>query len=228
MLALPHEFDFDDKRSEILPSLFLRISRATSSPSNYLESLKEQKLNSHLAPAFINMHTKTVFASSLIALAKLVSSAPADATSIAPPASTSTSTSTADCIVPLVLFSTIEKPFTLSALTPDSIPWPVQLDPPSKTVVTSPFISRTRIAQPFFRLTGGNLTTIGRGNTNDNEKPRKKAFPAYFGPKIEIFPPVPDPLLFGALHDAYSGFEAVYNCDKDGKSYLELRAGRRF
>lgn len=170
------------------------------------------------------MHTNTVFAS-LIALAKLVSSAPADATSIPPPASTGTA---GTCIVPLVLFTTIDKPFTLSALTLDSIPWPVQLDPPSKTVETSPFISRTKIAQPFFRLTGGNLTTIGRGNTSDDEKTQKKAFPAYFGPKIQIFPPVEDPLLFGAFQDAYSGFQAGYSCDKDGKAYLELRAGRWF
>lgn len=169
------------------------------------------------------MHTNTIFAS-LIALAKVVSSAPADATSIPPPASTST----ANCIVPLIFFTTINKPFTLSALTPDSIPWPVQLDPPSKTVETRPFISRTRIAQPLFHLTGGNLTTIGRGTTGDGEKNQKKPFPAYFGPKIEIFPPVPDPLIFGAFQDAYSGFGAGYSCDKDGKIYLELRAGRCF
>lgn len=227
MLALPDGSDLNAKRSEVLLSIFFRISRATSFPSYYLESLKDQKLNSHLAPAFINMHTNTVLAS-FIALAKLVSSAPADATSIAPPASTSTSTSTAGCIVPLVIFSTIDKPFILSALTLDSIPWPVQLDPPSKTVETSPFISRTKIAQPLFRLTGGNLTTIGRGNAIDNETTRQNAFPAYFGPKIQIFPPVPDPLFFGAFGDAYSGFSAGYSCDKDGKIYLELRAGRCF
>jgi len=166
------------------------------------------------------MHTHTVFAS-LIALANLVSSAPADATGISPPASTST----AGCIVPLVFFETLDKPFTLTALTPSSIPWPVQLNPPSKTVETRPFISRTRIAQPFFRLTGGNLTTIGRA-TSDSENNGTQAFPAYFGPKIAIFPPVPDPLVFGALQVAYSGFGAAYSCDKDGKVYLELRAER--
>lgn len=170
------------------------------------------------------MHTNTVFAS-LIALAKLVSSAPADATSIPPPPASTSTAST--CIVPLVLLLTIDKPFTLSALTPDPIPWPVQLNPPSQTVETRPFISRTKIAQPLFRLTGGNLTTIGRGgNTSDDEK-TQKGFPAYFGPKIQIFPPVPDPLFFGAF-GAYSGFQAGYSCDKDGKIYLELRAGRCF
>lgn len=172
------------------------------------------------------MHTNTVFAS-LIALAKLVSSAPADATSIAPAASTLTAAA-ASCIVPQVIYSSLDKPFTLSALTANSIPWPVQLDPPSNTVDTSPFISRTRIAQPFFRLTGGNLTTIGRGYTSPDEQTPNKAFPAYFGPKILIFPPVPDPLLFGASQVAYSGFGAGYACDKDGKGYLELRAGTCF
>ena len=166
------------------------------------------------------MHTTTVIAF-LLTLAKLVCSASADPTSIHPPVSTST----ASCIVPLVLFTTLNKPFTLSALTPDPIAWPVQLDPPSKTIETQPFISRTKIAQPLFRLTGGNLTTLGRG-TSDSEKIQRNIFPAYFGPKIQIFPPVPDPIFFGAQQDPYSGFQAGYSCNKDGKAYLELRAGR--
>lgn len=174
------------------------------------------------------MHTNTVFAS-LIALAKLVSSAPADATSIPPPAASASTSNPANCIVPLVIFSTIDKPFTLSALTLDdksSIPWAVLLKSPSNTVETRPFISRTKIAQPLFRLTGGNLTTIGA--SADEESQKGSVFPAYFGPKIQIFPPVPDPLLFGVFQDPYSGFGAGYSCDKDGKAYLELRAGRCF
>ncbi|MCJ1342886.1 hypothetical protein MMC31_001075 [Peltigera leucophlebia] len=164
------------------------------------------------------MHINAILAS-FITVARLVSSAPADPTAI--PAPASTSTSNASCVVPLVLFTTLNKPFTLSALAPGVIPWPVQLDQPSNTVETQLFISRTRIAQPLFRLTGGKLTTIGRGEGN-----WKNAFPAYFGFKILIFPPVPDPIFFGGQHDGYSGFQAGYRCDNDGKVYLELRAAQ--
>ena len=165
------------------------------------------------------MRINSVLAS-LITLAKLVSSAPADPTSVPRPVSTSTS-----CIIPLIIVTTIGEPFTLSALTPGFVSWPVQLDPPSETTETTPFISRqTRIPQPLFRLTGGNLTTIGRG-ASDSEEYQREAFPAYFGPKIQIFPPVPDPIFFGTFQDAYTGFQAGYSCGKDGKAYLELRAG---
>ncbi|MCJ1345845.1 hypothetical protein MMC31_004054, partial [Peltigera leucophlebia] len=161
------------------------------------------------------MHINVVILSSLLVVAKLVSSAPADPTSIPAPLSTST----ASCIVPPVIFTTIDEPFTLSALNPGIIPWPVQLDTPSKTVETQLFISRTKIAPRQFRLVEGNLTTIGEGGEDG-------AFSAHFGFKIQIFPPVPDPIYFGGQDDAYSGFQAGYTCDQDGKVYLELRAAQ--
>ena len=165
------------------------------------------------------MHTNAVLVS-LITLAKLISSAPAGPTSIPSPVSTSTSS----CIVSKDLLKTLDKPFTLTALTPGLIQWPVQLDPPSKTTQTQPYISRTKIAPALFRLTGGNLTTIGRG-AGDSKENRENAFPAYFGPVIQIFPPVPDPIFFGAFQYATSGFQVGNNCGKDGKAYFELRAG---
>lgn len=165
-----------------------------------------------------------VLASFFLTVTKLVSSAPADPTSTPTPPP---STTDASCIVPLVILTTLDKPFTLSASATLNtglvvVPswWPVQLDPPSNTVETQLFISQTRIAPPQFRLTGGILTTIGRGGID-----RTNAFSAHFGFKIQIFPPVPDPIYFGGPDDGYSGFQAGYACGHDGKAYLELRAG---
>jgi hypothetical protein len=130
------------------------------------------------------------------------------------------------CVVRPIAFSTIASPFTLSALTltaedpnnNNNIEWPVQLDPPSATRTTEPFISRTKIAQPLFRLTNGNLTT---GGTDHDQ------FAAYFGPTIQIFPPVLQPVQFGGISSASPGFSAVFNCDAEGNTFLELRTFQR-
>lgn len=122
------------------------------------------------------------------------------------------------CVVPQVLFSTLDKPFTLTATGPNSV-WSVLLPTPSVKKETAPYISHTKIAPPVFRLTGGNLTTVGANG---------KTFPAHFGFTIDIFPPVLQPIFFGGDNEAYSGFFAGYACDnKSGKTYLQLRAGER-
>lgn len=211
-------FDFSGSAQKFF--YFLLFSRITCAIffSFKLSQPFISKQFSNATSSTSNMHISAVLAS-IIAVAKLVSSAPADPTSTPSPVANSDSS----CVVPLVLFTGLDKSFTLSALTPDPSTWPVQLDTPSKTVETQPYISRTKIAQPLFRLTGGNLTTIGRGI--DSEENWKNAFSAYFGPKIQIFPPVPDPIFFGGPYGEYSGFQAGYNCDQDGNVYLELRAG---
>ncbi|MCJ1264080.1 hypothetical protein MMC22_003951 [Lobaria immixta] len=121
------------------------------------------------------------------------------------------------CIVPQIAFETLDKPFTLTAIAPKS-DWWVLLKTPSATKETQPYISHTRIAPPQFRLTGGNLTTVG-----DNGK----KFPAHFGPTIAIFPPVLQPILFGGDSEADSRYFAGYACDSQGKSYLQLRNSER-
>ena len=121
------------------------------------------------------------------------------------------------CIVPLVLFNTIAKPFTLSAIAPKST-WFVLLPTPSATEETQPYISHTKIAAPVFHLTNGTLTTTGAEG---------KTYSAHFGPTIAIFPPVLQPIFFGGVDDAYTGFFAGYACDNQGKTYLQLRAGER-
>lgn len=122
------------------------------------------------------------------------------------------------CIVPQIAFETLDKPFTLTAIGPNSV-WSVLLPTPSVKKETAPYISHSKIAQPVFRLTEGNLTTVGaKGQT----------FPAHFGVTIEIFPPVLQPIFFGGVNDAYTGFFAGYACDNEsGKTYLQLRAGER-
>ena len=158
------------------------------------------------------MHTSSaLLLTSLLALFSPIASAPAD------PSATPGSKG---CIVPEIAFISLDKPFTLQALVlkAGSIPFPVQLPQPSVQTATQPYISRTKIAQPLFRLTGGNLTTGGANH---------KKFPAYFGPKIKIFPPVLDSILFGGGDTNAQQFFAGYACDANNVQYLELRTNER-
>lgn len=159
------------------------------------------------------MHPPTaLFLTSLLALFSPSFSAPQD-TAAAPLAPRS-------CVVPAIAFTTIDKPFSLSALVlnPGSIPFAVLLPQPSAQTATQPYISRSKIAPPLFRLTNGNLTTGGANYLK---------FPGYFGPTIAIFPPVLQPLLFGGGETDHPNFFAGYACDAEGKQYLELRTFER-
>ena len=121
------------------------------------------------------------------------------------------------CVVPEIAFETLEKPFTLTALAPKSSWW-VLLKTPSRTTETQPFLSHTKIAPPLFRLTEGNLTTVGANG---------QTFPAHFGPTIEIFPPVLVPIFFGGDSEADTTYYGGYACDSQGKTYLQLRGSLR-
>jgi hypothetical protein len=92
------------------------------------------------------------------------------------------------------------------------------LPPPSATREAQPYISRTRIAQPIFRLTNGRLTTGG----DDHEQ-----YPARFGPTILSFPPVLQPVYFGGPSSAAEEFSAGYACDAEGNQYLKLTTTQR-
>lgn len=124
-----------------------------------------------------------------------------------------------NCVFPDIAINTIDYSFTLRANTfnDNNIPWPVQLSTPAASKATQPYISRTRIAQPVFRLTNGKLTTGGPTHTR---------FRAFFGPTIKVFPPELQLLLFGGNGVAFNGFFAGYACDGEGIEYLELKAGR--
>ena len=121
------------------------------------------------------------------------------------------------CVVPAIAFETLEKPFSLTALAPESSWW-VLLKTPSRTTETQPFLSHTKIVPPLFRLTKGNLTTVGANG---------ETFPAHFGPTIQIFPPVLVPILFGGEDEADSSYFGGYACDSEGKQYLQLRGSLR-
>ncbi len=155
------------------------------------------------------MHApKTFFLTSILALFSTTIAAPAPA--VPEP-----------CLIPAIVRSTIKSPFTLSAFTdePNDIEWAVQLDPPSTTQATRPFISRSKIAQPIFRLTDGKLTT---GGPNDDQ------FAAYFGPTLTIFPNPLQPLFFGGSNQPRPlEFEAVITCDAERNVYTKLRTTRR-
>lgn len=161
--------------------------------------------------------SKALLLSALVALLSVTTAAPAPAANTTEDASLS-----GGCIVPEIAFNTINEPFTLTAVTnkpADALS--VILPAFSAKKAGQPFITRTRIAQPLFRLTDGKLTTGG---------PKYKKFPAYFGPTILIFPPVLQPLLFGGVDTTDTTgteFFAGYTCDAQGKIYLELRTIER-
>lgn len=146
------------------------------------------------------MHTPTaILLTSLLTLFSPISAVPA-------------------CVVPDVAVTTLNKPFTLTAIDPKSS-WSVLLQTPSATKETQPYISHTKIAPALFRLTDGNLTTVGaKGQT----------FSAHFGPTIDIFPPVLQPLQFGGDDEAELKFHGAYGCDSlTGKTVLKLSTSER-
>ncbi|KAI9808797.1 MAG: hypothetical protein M1825_003950 [Sarcosagium campestre] len=124
------------------------------------------------------------------------------------------------CIVPLVIFETLDKPFTLSALVPSKPyqqnSWPVQLSPrtPSEATFSKPIISNTKIAQPSFKLTDGQLVNTG--------------FDAYALPIPLIFPPPLQGWGFGGKSGGAGNlnFTAGYACDEAGKQYLRLNSAQ--
>ncbi|KAI9805327.1 MAG: hypothetical protein M1833_005780 [Piccolia ochrophora] len=114
------------------------------------------------------------------------------------------------CIVPLVLYTSLPNPFTLTALLP-STSWPVQTSPrtPSKTRSSKLVISNKRIAQPNFKLADGKLVYEG--------------FDAQTLPSPAIFPPPLVSLVFGGSGPTGGQtFSAGYACDAKGKQYLKL------
>lgn len=121
------------------------------------------------------------------------------------------------CVVPAIAIETLQKPFTLTALTPKSS-WFVLLKTPSSTEETQPYLSHTKIAPPLFRLTKGKLTTVGADG---------QTFPAHYGPVIEIFPPPLSPIVFGGDSVADGNYYGGYSCDEQGKTYLKLFSGLR-
>lgn len=121
------------------------------------------------------------------------------------------------CIVPQVVYTTLEQSFTLSVapgpVFSDQSAWTLQLDPISPTAETAstPVISRRRLPLPIFRLTDGQLTTSG--------------FPAEVYPTIPIFPPVLLGWGFGGVNQGTNGtFLADYTCDAQNNIILRLRA----
>lgn len=156
------------------------------------------------------MHApKTFILTSVLALFSTTSAAPA-------PAETTT---TAGCSALTIVYSTVEKPFALTALPDDSIfSWSVFLRSTSASQVVEPYISLVKLPLPSFRLTNGTLTTGGADSLE---------FPAFFGPTIDIFPPVLQPLQFGGPSSTPAEFYVKPSCDVEDNGYLELRATQR-
>ena len=149
----------------------------------------------------------------LLAFIGIISSASAS------PAPLPQSSKPGPCIVPQIYYTSLPKAFKLSALLPgpststQQRSTPVQLNPrdPSKTVISDPVISFTKIVPPSFRLVDGALVTD------------KGSFPAQLSPIIAIFPPPHQPFTFGGK-DAGSPAKwgAVYACDNTGTQILKL------
>lgn len=125
----------------------------------------------------------------------------------------------AACFTSQVTLVTVEKPFSLQALSDNAVQknWPVQIKPPSDTTATELYISNSRTALPTFTLQNGRLTTQGVDG---------KSFAAYLGFTISIFPPVLQQIFFGNGNPDFSDWWAAYTCDAAGQQYLELRHGR--
>ena len=122
-----------------------------------------------------------------------------------------------NCVVPAVVFTTLEKKFSLTALISPysyvSRSWPVQVSPrtPSAKTVVEPIISRTKIAQPLFELKDGKLIYEG--------------FPAQGQLTILPFPLPLQSFIWGGLGEGSIEFYAVYSCDARGNQILELLDG---
>lgn len=121
------------------------------------------------------------------------------------------------CIVPLILFNGLAKPFTLSALIPgkssrpfqDSIPVRVTPFSPSEKEPSIPIISRAKIAPTFFTLKDNKLLVDG--------------FEASRLPTTLPFPLPLQAFEFGGPGNVWGlNFTASYSCDNKGKQYLQL------
>ena len=121
------------------------------------------------------------------------------------------------CIVPLVIFNSLPKTFTLAALAPKLLDpkseraFAVRIVPfsPTKKVSSKPIISNARIALTQFKLKDQKLIVEG--------------FKAKELPAIEIFPPVLRSFVWGGGVDTSPlNFTAAYSCDNAGKQFLAL------
>lgn len=114
-----------------------------------------------------------------------------------------------------IVRTSIEGAFTLTALS-DTLPlqsWPVQLRSPSAKTAQSPFISRTKIAPPLFKLTEGSLNATSSDGAS------------YPGRFVPIFSSNLQRFLFGGRGEP-SDFYWIQKCDATGMPYAELKAGR--
>lgn len=130
-------------------------------------------------------------------------------------------TTAAPHVVPASAVESLEKPFSLSALTDDDpVPWTVIFSEIRFSTGYTPFITRESIAEPtfepLFTLSKGKLTV---GPASDN-------LTAYFGPALPVFPPLLDALYFDDVEDKATFF-VVYNSNAKGNTYLELRTSDR-
>jgi hypothetical protein len=118
------------------------------------------------------------------------------------------------CVVPAVLYTSLEKPFTLSALTPKNEQFSVVPEPadPSKETASKPIITRRQELVPtLFSLKDGKLI--------------RKDFNAEFLPILKIFPPRLIAFVWGGQSPrSPANFTAAYACDAEGQQFLELRA----
>lgn len=121
------------------------------------------------------------------------------------------------CIVPLVIFESLSKPFTLAALIPgpststSQASIPVRITPftPTKKTSSKPIISRAKIASTQFKLQNGKLIAAG--------------FKAELLPSLAIFPPPLEAFVFGGNSPTSPiNFSAGYACDSTGDVFLEL------
>ena len=121
------------------------------------------------------------------------------------------------CIIPFVIFESLSKPFTLSALRLPAKPkvqneFPVRIVPfsPSQRTISKPIISNARIASTQFTL--------------KNQKLIAEGFEAVELPSIAIFPPVLRAFAWGEKEPVSSlNFTAAFACDSANKQYLQLR-----
>lgn len=127
------------------------------------------------------------------------------------------------CVVPLGIFNTLDKPFTLSALIPDlnsltrETTIPVRIDPftPNEKTASKPIISRAKIASTKFTLKDNKLIAAD--------------FEASLLPTTKIFPPPPQGFEFSVdTPVAPAKFRASYACDNNGALFLELRDSKVF
>jgi hypothetical protein len=121
------------------------------------------------------------------------------------------------CIVPLVLFTSLDKPFSLSALAPKTDPFTVVTEPdPTKETIGKPIITRRlELVPTLFSLKEGKLIRNG--------------FTAETLPVPAIFPPPLTPFVFGGQGPRGAAtFSAGYTCDANGEVFLELRSDDDF